>query len=43
MEFAAKTIRTGILKTHERNYPFGWLGILAEAPPASHELIYRES
>jgi p-hydroxybenzoate 3-monooxygenase len=28
------------LKTYERNYPFGWLGILAEAPPASHELIY---
>ncbi len=21
-------------------YPFAWLGILAEAPPASHELIY---
>src|SRR5262249_38871905 len=25
---------------YERVYPFGWLGILAEAPPASHELIY---
>ena len=24
----------------ERIYPFAWLGILAEAPPASHELIY---
>ena len=23
-----------------RNYPFGWLGILAEAPPSWHELIY---
>jgi p-hydroxybenzoate 3-monooxygenase len=33
-------IPTGILKTYERDYPFGWLGILAEAPPASHELIY---
>ena len=21
-------------------YPFGWLGILAEAPPSSDELIY---
>ena len=21
-------------------YPFGWLGILAQAPPSSHELIY---
>ena len=25
---------------YERVYPFAWLGILAEAPPASHELIY---
>jgi p-hydroxybenzoate 3-monooxygenase len=30
----------GVLKAYERDYPFGWLGILAEAPPASHELIY---
>ncbi len=29
-----------ILTVHERIYPFGWLGILAEAPPSSHELIY---
>jgi p-hydroxybenzoate 3-monooxygenase len=34
------TIPKGILKIYERDYPFGWLGILAEAPPASHELIY---
>ena len=26
--------------TYEREYPFSWLGILAEAPPSSHELIY---
>jgi p-hydroxybenzoate 3-monooxygenase len=25
---------------YEKVYPFGWLGILVEAPPASHELIY---
>jgi p-hydroxybenzoate 3-monooxygenase len=25
---------------YEREYPFSWLGILAEAPPSSHELIY---
>lgn len=25
---------------HERQYPFGWFGILAEAPPSSDELIY---
>jgi p-hydroxybenzoate 3-monooxygenase len=24
----------------ERVYPFGWLGILADVPPATHELIY---
>ena len=34
------SIPAGILQTYEREYPFGWLGILAEAPPASHELIY---
>ena len=25
---------------HERVYPFGWLGILADVPPVSDELIY---
>lgn len=30
----------GRLKAFERVYPFGWLGILAEAAPASDELIY---
>lgn len=33
-------IPAGQLTVHERSYPFGWLGILAEAPPASEELIY---
>ncbi|HEX2137696.1 MAG TPA: 4-hydroxybenzoate 3-monooxygenase [Microvirga sp.] len=28
------------ITTYERTYPFGWLGILADVPPASHELIY---
>jgi p-hydroxybenzoate 3-monooxygenase len=28
------------LEVFERTYPFSWLGILAEAPPSSHELIY---
>jgi p-hydroxybenzoate 3-monooxygenase len=28
------------LAVFERVYPFGWLGILAEAPPSSHELVY---
>jgi len=30
----------GAITEFERDYPFGWLGILAEAPPSSHELIY---
>jgi p-hydroxybenzoate 3-monooxygenase len=25
---------------HERLYPFGWLGILADVPPVSEELVY---
>jgi p-hydroxybenzoate 3-monooxygenase len=28
------------LTEHEFVYPFGWLGILAEAPPSTDELIY---
>jgi p-hydroxybenzoate 3-monooxygenase len=28
------------LRTYEREYPFGWLGILSETPPVSDELIY---
>jgi p-hydroxybenzoate 3-monooxygenase len=28
------------LTIYEREYPFGWLGILAEAEPASDELVY---
>jgi p-hydroxybenzoate 3-monooxygenase len=29
-----------VLRTYERVYPFGWLGILSETPPVSDELIY---
>ncbi|MET0342126.1 MAG: 4-hydroxybenzoate 3-monooxygenase [Polyangiales bacterium] len=28
------------LTVYEREYPFGWLGILSETPPVSDELIY---
>jgi p-hydroxybenzoate 3-monooxygenase len=34
------SVPEGVLTTYERVYPFGWLGILAEAPPSSDELIY---
>jgi p-hydroxybenzoate 3-monooxygenase len=35
-----KSIPEASIRTYERTYPFGWLGILAEVPPADHELIY---
>jgi len=35
-----KAIPANVLKTHERVYPFGWLGVLADAPPVSPELVY---
>ena len=28
------------LRTFERVYPFGWLGVLSDTPPVSEELIY---
>ena len=28
------------LRTFEKVYPFGWLGVLSRTPPVSHELIY---
>jgi p-hydroxybenzoate 3-monooxygenase len=34
------SIPAAALTVYERVYPFGWLGILAAAPPASDELIY---
>jgi len=35
-----KSLPASILRTYERVYPFGWLGILSETPPVSEELIY---
>jgi p-hydroxybenzoate 3-monooxygenase len=35
-----KSVPEHSLTTFERVYPFGWLGILADVPPVSHELIY---
>ena len=34
------TIPTDIIDIFEHSFPFGWLGILAEAAPSSEELIY---
>jgi p-hydroxybenzoate 3-monooxygenase len=34
------SIPASALTVYHRDYPFGWLGILAQAPPSSEELIY---
>jgi p-hydroxybenzoate 3-monooxygenase len=34
------SIPVGALTEYRRTYPFGWFGILANAPPSSKELIY---
>src|SRR5262249_34280394 len=34
------SIPDGVLTVYERDYPFGWLGILASVPPSNEELIY---
>lgn len=31
------------IRNYEKVYPFGWLGILADVPPVSHELIYAHT
>jgi len=35
-----KAIPASVATEFEREYPFGWLGILADVPPCNHELIY---
>jgi p-hydroxybenzoate 3-monooxygenase len=35
-----ESIPAGVLTTFERDYPFGWLGILAQVPPSMDELVY---
>lgn len=35
-----KAVPEGAIRTFEKIYPFGWLGILADVPPVDHELIY---
>jgi p-hydroxybenzoate 3-monooxygenase len=36
-----QSVPPAAIRTFERVYPFGWLGILSETPPVSHELIYN--
>ena len=38
-----KSIPGSVRKEFEKVYPFGWLGILSETPPAHEELIYAKS
>jgi p-hydroxybenzoate 3-monooxygenase len=35
-----ETIPPAERQSFDRDYPFGWLGILADAAPASHEVVY---
>jgi p-hydroxybenzoate 3-monooxygenase len=34
------SIPQGVLASYSREYPFGWLGILAEVAPSNDELVY---
>ena len=34
------SVPASALQTFERVYPFGWLGLLVDRPPAAHELVY---
>ncbi|GLX01690.1 4-hydroxybenzoate 3-monooxygenase [Microtetraspora sp. NBRC 16547] len=40
---ARAAVPSGVLRTFEREYPYSWLGILADVPPSSDELIYAHS
>ncbi len=35
-----KSAPPGAVRTYERVYPFGWLGVMSDTPPVSEELIY---
>ena len=37
---ARQSVPEGALTSFERTYDFGWLGVLADVPPADEELIY---
>ena len=35
------TIPGNVLRTYEKVYPFGWLGVLSRTPPVTHEVTYN--
>jgi p-hydroxybenzoate 3-monooxygenase len=35
-----ESVPDSAIRTYERLYQFGWLGILSDTPPVSHDLIY---
>lgn len=37
------SVPKGAIREFEKVYPFGWLGVLADVPPVSHELIYANT
>jgi len=37
------SVPPGAITVYEKVYPFGWLGLLSDTPPVSHELIYVNS
>jgi p-hydroxybenzoate 3-monooxygenase len=38
-----QSIPASVLRTFERTYPFGWLGVMAETPPLEHIVYARHS
>ncbi len=34
------SVPDGAIRTYEKVYPFGWLGVLADVPPVGDELVY---
>jgi p-hydroxybenzoate 3-monooxygenase len=34
------SLKAGDVSVYERGYPYGWLGIIADVPPSTDELIY---
>ena len=36
-----RSIPANVLRTFEKVYPFGWLGVLSRTPPVTHEVTYN--